>query len=142
MELKNLIVDLSLFSIGLTLTILGSSIYNGRWILMLIGIIMVIIPIKRTNLGNFSKIQGMNEINVKVEIDKESCMGVGSCVSIAPQVFKIDESSLKSSFMAYAPLKLLDEHGTSNQTILEAAQSCPYKAIILKNKDNNERIYP
>jgi ferredoxin len=142
MELKNLILDLSLFSIGLTLTILGSSIYDGRWILMLIGIIMVIIPIKRANIGNFSKIQGINEINVEVEIDKESCMGVGSCVSIAPQVFKIDESSLKSSFMAYAPLKLLDEHGASNQTILEAAQSCPYKAIILKNKDNNERIYP
>ena len=38
--------------------------------------------------------------------------------------------------------ELLDEHGASNQTILEAAQSCPYKAIILKNKDNNERIYP
>ena len=103
---------------------------------------LVIIPIKRSNLGSFSKVQGINEIDIKVEIDKDSCMGVGSCVSIAPQVFKIDESSLKSSFMAYAPLKLLDEHGASNQTILEAAQSCPYKAIIVNNKDNDEKIFP
>ena len=135
MQLRNLILDLSLFSIGLTLTILGSSLYSGRWIIMLIGIIMVIIPIKRSNLGSFSKVQGINEIDIKVEIDKDSCMGVGSCVSI-------DESSLKSSFMAYAPLKLLDEHGASNQTILEAAQSCPYKAIIVNNKDNDEKIFP
>ena len=142
MQLRDLILDLSLFSIGLTLTILGSSIYSGRWIIMLIGIIMVIIPIKRSNLGSFSKVHGINEIYIKVEIDKISCMGVGSCVSIAPQVFKVDEASLKSSFMAYAPLKLLDEHGASNQTILEAAQSCPYKAIIVNNKDNDERIFP
>jgi len=141
-QLRDLIFDLSLFSIGLALTILGSSIYNGRWIIMLIGIIMIIIPIKRHNLGNFSKVQGINEIDIKVEIDKDSCMGVGSCVSIAPQVFKIDESNLKSSFIPYAPLKLLDEHGASNQTIFEAAQSCPYKAIIVKNKEDNERIYP
>ena len=131
MQLRDLIFDLSLFSIGLALTILGSSIYNGRWIIMLIGIIMIIIPIKRHNLGNFSKVQGINEIDIKVEIDKDSCMGVGSCVSIGPQVF-----------IHYAPLKLLDEHGASNQTIFEAAQSCPYKAIIVKNKEDNERIYP
>ena len=84
----------------------------------------------------------VNERNIDVNIEKESCMGVGSCVAIAPQVFKIDEASLKSSFMAYAPLEVLDKKGASNQTILEAAQSCPYKAIIVEDKDSNEQIFP
>ncbi|NSL74807.1 MAG: ferredoxin [Thaumarchaeota archaeon] len=140
-KIQQLIIDLSMFAVGLALTIAGVFLTDG--ILLVIGLILVSIPIIRSKgLGNVSKISGINDINIDVNIEKEACMGVGSCVAIAPQVFKIDEASLKSSFMAYAPLEVLDKKGASNQTILEAAQSCPYKAIIVEDKDSNEQIFP
>ena len=142
-KIQQLVIDLGMFAVGLALTISGSIISNGGGIMIMIGLVLVAIPIRRSKgLGNFSKVSGINERNIDVNIEKESCMGVGSCVSIAPQVFKIDEASLKSSFMAYAPLEVLDKKGASNQTILEAAQSCPYKAIIVEDKDSNEQIFP
>ena len=142
-KIQQLVIDLGMFAVGLALTISGSIISNGGWIMIMIGLVLVAIPIRRSKgLGNFSKVSGINERNIDVNIEKESCMGVGSCVAIAPQVFKIDEASLKSSFMAYAPLEVLDKKGASNQTILEAAQSCPYKAIIVEDKDSNEQIFP
>ena len=142
-KIQQLIIDLSMFAVGLALTIAGVLLTNGRWSMLVIGLILVSIPIIRSKgLGNVSKISGINDINIDVNIEKEACMGVGSCVAIAPQVFKIDEASLKSSFMAYAPLEVLDKKGASNQTILEAAQSCPYKAIIVEDKDSNEQIFP
>ena len=140
-KIQQLIIDLAMFSIGLALTIAGVLLTNGIWVVS--GVILVAIPVIRSKgLGSFSKISGINNINIDVNIEKEACMGVGSCVAIAPQVFKIDEASLKSSFMAYAPLEVLDKKGASNQTILEAAQSCPYKAIIVEDKDSNEQIFP
>ncbi|NSL75425.1 MAG: ferredoxin [Thaumarchaeota archaeon] len=140
-KIQQLIIDLSMFAVGLALTIAGVFLTDGIW--LVIGLILVAIPIIRSKgLGNVSKISGINDINIDVNIEKEACMGVGSCVAIAPQVFKIDEASLKSSFMAYAPLEVLDKKGASNQTILEAAQSCPYKAIIVEDKDSNEQIFP
>jgi len=140
-KIQQLIIDLSMFAVGLALTIAGVFLTDGIW--LVIGLILVSIPIIRSKgLGNVSKISGINDINIDVNIEKEACMGVGSCVAIAPQVFKIDEASLKSSFMAYAPLEVLDKKGASNQTILEAAQSCPYKAIIVEDKDSNEQIFP
>ena len=140
-KIQQLIIDLAMFSIGLALTIAGVFLTDGIWLVS--GVILVAIPVIRSKgLGSFSKISGINDINIDVNIEKEACMGVGSCVAIAPQVFKIDEASLKSSFMAYAPLEVLDKKGASNQTILEAAQSCPYKAIIVEDKDSNEQIFP
>ena len=140
-KIQQLIIDLAMFSIGLALTIAGVFLTDGIWLVS--GVILVAIPVIRSKgLGSFSKISGINNRNIDVNIEKEACMGVGSCVAIAPQVFKIDEASLKSSFMAYAPLEVLDKKGASNQTILEAAQSCPYKAIIVEDKDSNEQIFP
>ena len=142
-KIQQLIIDLSMFAVGLALTIAGVLLTDGRWPISVICLILVAIPIIRSKgLGNFSKISGINEKNIDVNIEKESCMGVGSCVAIAPQVFKIDEASLKSSFMAYAPLKLVDKKGASNQTVLEAAQSCPYKAIIVEDSDTKEQLFP
>lgn len=142
-KIQNLVIDLSMFSVGLAFTIAGSALTNGRWIMLVIGLILLAIPIKRSkNLENFSKIKGINEKQIDVRIEKESCMGVGSCVVIAPQVFKLDEASLKSSFMSYAPLELLNKKGASNQTIFEAAQSCPYKAIIIEDKTTKKQIFP
>jgi len=116
---------------------------SSRWMFIAGGILVISIPIIRSNdLTNFSSVEGLNDMKLKVEIDKNSCMGAASCVTLAPQVFKLDESSLKSSFISSAPLVILDENGATNQTIFDAAQTCPYKAILLKNVNTNEQIFP
>jgi len=69
---------------------------------------------------------------MKVKVDGELCIGVGNCVAIAPSVFKMDEHN-----KAVAA-------GTSSveeQTLWDAAQSCPENAIILED-DEGRQLYP
>jgi ferredoxin len=78
---------------------------------------------------------------VRVRTDWDRCMGASSCVELAPKVFRLDWQKKKSMFDP-ARLELLDEKGANAETIFLAAQSCPYKAIILEDADTGERIFP
>jgi ferredoxin len=79
--------------------------------------------------------------SIAVRTDWNRCMGASSCVEIAPKVFRIDWERKKSVFDP-APLEVLDENGADPETILRAAQSCPYRAIILEDGETRERIFP
>lgn len=79
--------------------------------------------------------------NVKVRTDWDLCMGSGSCVSLAPGVFKLDWDRKKSIFDP-APLEVLDEGSATPEEIFLAAQSCPYRAIILEDAQTGERVFP
>jgi ferredoxin len=78
---------------------------------------------------------------IAVRTDWNRCMGAASCVEIAPKVFRIDWERKKSVFDP-APLEVLDENGADPETIFRAAQSCPYRAIILEDGETRERIFP
>ncbi len=78
---------------------------------------------------------------VEVGVDHDLCMGSGSCVELAPRVFRLDWSKKKSRFDP-APLEKFDDSGTPPEIVFRAAQSCPYKAIFLKDADTGERIFP
>lgn len=78
---------------------------------------------------------------VKVRTDWDRCMGASSCVELAPRVFHLDWEKKKSIFQP-APLQVLDENGENPETIFLAAQSCPYRAIVLEDADSGERIFP
>ncbi|GEM_PF-151515 len=79
---------------------------------------------------------------VKIRVDWDSCMGASSCITIAPKVFRLDPERMKSVFMSRAPLEVLDEKGADPETIFLAAQSCPYKAIILEDARTEGQIFP
>jgi ferredoxin len=79
--------------------------------------------------------------SIAVRTDWNRCMGASSCVEIAPKVFRIDWERKKSVFDP-APLEVLDENGADPETIFRAAQSCPYRAIILEDGETRERIFP
>ena len=68
----------------------------------------------------------------KITIKRDLCIGAASCVVIAPNVFELDNEGI-------AILK--DPKGTDDQTILEAAKSCPTAAIILED-ENGKQIWP
>jgi ferredoxin len=83
----------------------------------------------------------VNNRKVGIRVDWNCCMGAASCVELAPKVFRLDWEKKKSVFDP-APLVLLDKKGADPERIFYAAQSCPYRAIILEDEETGERIYP
>jgi len=141
-KLKPAVLDLAVMFLGIIIAIYGATLSDFRWPVIILGAIISLLPIGRVTRE--LKVQEIDLTNrtLRVRLDHESCMGVGSCVKIAPKVFKLDEKELKTSFISYAPLTIIDEKGASSNTIFSAAQSCPYKAIILEDEATGEQVFP
>jgi ferredoxin len=69
---------------------------------------------------------------MKVKVDRELCIGVSNCVAIAPTVFKLDDQN---------KVVVLDPGSVDEETLIEAAKSCPENAIILEDEEGNQ-LYP
>ena len=69
---------------------------------------------------------------MKVRVDRDLCIGVGNCVAFAPTVFKLDEEN---------KAVVLDPSSVDDDTLLEAAESCPEQAIIVED-DEGRQLYP
>ena len=69
---------------------------------------------------------------MRVKVDRELCVGVSNCVAIAPTVFKLDGQNRAA---------ILDPGSVDEETLMEAAKSCPENAIIIEDDDGNQ-IYP
>lgn len=69
---------------------------------------------------------------MKVRVDRDLCVGVGNCVAIAPTVFALDEQK---------KAVVLDPTSVDENTLLEAAKSCPEAAIILEDEEGLQ-IFP
>lgn len=141
-KLRPVAIDFSVMIIGIVIAAYGAPLVDGRWMFMVLGIIIVLLPVGRITRDLKAQEVDLTGKTLRVRIDQEACMGVGSCVKLAPKVFRLDEKELKSSFISYAPLTVIDERGASANTIFAAAQSCPYKAIILEDEATGEQIFP
>jgi len=60
---------------------------------------------------------------MKPQVNKDLCMGCGTCTSICPEVFRIGEDG-KSEVIEGV------DYGTHAEKIKEAMESCPTKAIL------------
>ena len=69
---------------------------------------------------------------MKVRVDRDLCIGVGNCVAYAPTVFKLDDEN---------KAVVLDPSSVDDDTLLEAAESCPENAIIVEDAEGNQ-LYP
>lgn len=76
-----------------------------------------------------------------VGVDHDLCMGASSCVELAPDVFHLDWSKKKSMFDP-APLERVGDPNVDPEKVFKAAQSCPYRAIYLRDATTGERIFP
>jgi ferredoxin/predicted CopG family antitoxin len=74
-----------------------------------------------------------------ISVEQDLCMGAESCVSLAPEVFALDRSRLNNS-----PLGMRDvmDREVPSEKILSAAETCPYKAIIVKDAETGEQLFP
>ena len=69
---------------------------------------------------------------MKVRVDRDLCIGVGNCVALVPTVFTLDEDN---------KAVVLDPTSVDDDTLLEAAESCPGNAIIVED-DEGHQLYP
>jgi ferredoxin len=84
-----------------------------------------------------------SEGGIKVEVDADKCLGFGSCVIVAPDVFRLDERPGRGVFRSQAKLDVLDQAGGKDfENLLIAAQSCPTQAITIIDRKTGKRVYP
>lgn len=86
------------------------------------------------NLLDSQNPSGPSQIrNWKVKVDRDLCIGAGTCVAIAPKTFLLD-SEAKAVI-----LKTAQED--TDSVILDAAKGCPVAAIIIED-DKGSRVFP
>jgi len=69
---------------------------------------------------------------MKVRVDRDLCIGISNCLAFAPTVFKLDDENKAI---------VLDPASVDDDTLLEAAESCPENAIIIED-DEGHQLYP
>jgi len=58
---------------------------------------------------------------MEIKVDKEKCLGCGACVSIAPDVFRMEDDG-KSGVIE-------GDHSNSADSVNQAKDACPVQAI-------------
>ena len=88
--------------------------------------------------GEFEKAkEPKKQPNLFVDVDPSLCIACCSCETIAPEVFSIDKLTHMNP-----KSKVINPKGAGINKIMNAAETCPTKAIIVENKDTEERLYP
>ena len=72
-----------------------------------------------------------------IEVDKSLCIGCCSCEIIAPGVFEINKQSRTNP-----KSKVINQKGAGVNKIMNAAQTCPTKAISVENIRTKEKLFP
>lgn len=75
--------------------------------------------------------------SVFVDVDKSLCIGCCSCEIIAPDVFEINKQSMMNPKSS-----VINQRGAGINKIMNAAETCPTKAIRVENTDTKERLFP
>lgn len=75
--------------------------------------------------------------NLFVEVDPSLCIACQSCETIAPAVFSIDKKSNLNP-----KSRVINMRGAGLNKIMNAAETCPTKAISVDDRDAKRRLYP
>jgi curved DNA-binding protein CbpA len=86
-----------------------------------------------SNINNLDIPKGQYQIIVEPSL----CLAFGSCETLAPKVFVVEKNK---RINPKAIVK--SETGANIETILDAAKTCPTKAIIIIDRYSGECIYP
>jgi ferredoxin len=88
-------------------------------------------------IDEFEEPEVEKEQKVDAEVDKSLCIGCCSCETIAPNVFSVDK------FARTNPKShVYNSAGAPAEKILDAAQTCPTKAISVTDKESQRRLFP
>ena len=84
-----------------------------------------------------SNVKQQAQIDLGVKVDPTLCIACCSCETIAPEVFTIDKTSNMNP-----KSRVYNSKGAKNLKIMNAAETCPTKAIIVDDLENKKRIFP
>ena len=88
--------------------------------------------------GEYEKAKEPNkQPDLQVSVDKSLCIGCCSCEIIAPTVFEIDKNTQTNP-----KSKVINQKGAGVNKIMNAAETCPTKAIIVENIKTKEKLFP
>lgn len=111
---------------------LGFKFMSIRWGFTILGIILMSIIIRRTiKKEDLAEFKGL-ESEKLVDIFKESCMGCGLCVRLAPEYFELIDNK--------AEIKNVDIDVNKLDKIKEIVDKCPAKAVIINSSYEKEEI--
>lgn len=65
---------------------------------------------------------------LRVEIDRDLCVGFGDCVDVAPRAFELDDEEIA---VFTAP------EDSSREELLRACRACPVDAITARDEEGN-----
>jgi len=90
------------------------------------------------------EIMTSDDRRLKVSIEQDKCLGAMSCVAAAPSVFAFDTSERGRWRKSGEPLGMRDiEQGViDSDSLIRAAESCPYQAIVVTDAETGIRIFP
>ncbi len=71
--------------------------------------------------------------NWKIVVDEDACTGCEECCQTAPGTFRMRDDGIA---------EVIEPPGEDDETILEAARSCPTDAILISDANNGEKIWP
>lgn len=77
------------------------------------------------------------EPDILVDVDHSLCIGCCSCEIIAPSVFSVDKISKMNPKST-----VINRKGAKCSKIMDAAQTCPTKAIKVEEEQTGARLYP
>lgn len=69
----------------------------------------------------------------KIYVDRDECIGAGTCVECAPNVFALDDENIAV---------VLDTTADSDEDVLAAAQDCPQLCVYLFDVETDEQVFP
>jgi DnaJ-class molecular chaperone len=95
------------------------------------------LDVKSEGESSVRKTFGKTKGRYHISIEPSLCMAFGSCETLAPNVFEVDKNKM---FNPKATVK--SETGNDFESILNAAETCPTKAIILRDRYTGRQIYP
>jgi DnaJ-class molecular chaperone len=95
------------------------------------------LDVKSEGESSARKTFGKTKGRYHISIEPSLCMAFGSCETLAPNVFEVDKNKM---FNPKATVK--SETGNDFESILNAAETCPTKAIILRDRYTGRQIYP
>ncbi len=91
------------------------------------------------NIGskNTMDVENKKQGRFKIIIEPTLCIAFGSCEILAPKVFALERDK-----MINPKVILKSESGNDSEDILNAAQTCPTKAIKLIDRLTGEQVFP
>ncbi|MFQ6025295.1 MAG: DnaJ domain-containing protein [Nitrosopumilaceae archaeon] len=77
------------------------------------------------------------ENDLSVYVDHSFCIGCCSCETIAPTVFSVDKHTRMNP-----KSNVINEKGATAEKIMDAAETCPTKAINVEDRKLGKKLYP